>query len=63
MGKEVEHWLNGEKEIYLIVDEAHHSTAKTCRKVIDYAQRIWFNISTHACSSIIWKLHYAGGRM
>lgn len=29
-------WLKGEKELYLIVDEAHHSTAKTYRKVIDY---------------------------
>ena len=31
-------WLNGEKELYLIVDEAHHSTAKTYRKVIDYVK-------------------------
>lgn len=31
-------WLAGEKELYLIVDEAHHSTAKTYRKVIDYVQ-------------------------
>lgn len=31
-------WLKGEKEIYLIVDEAHHSTAKTCRRVIDYVK-------------------------
>ncbi len=28
-------WLAGENELYLIVDEAHHSTAKTYRKVID----------------------------
>lgn len=25
----LDEWLKGEKEIYLIVDEAHHSTAKT----------------------------------
>ena len=31
-------WLAGEKELYLIVDEAHHSTAKTYRKVIDYVK-------------------------
>lgn len=31
-------WLKGEKEIFLIVDEAHHSTAKTYRKVIDYVK-------------------------
>lgn len=31
-------WLAGEKELYLIVDEAHHSTAKTYRRVIDYVQ-------------------------
>ena len=32
-------WLEGEKELYLIVDEAHHSTAKTYRKVIDYVKK------------------------
>lgn len=32
-------WLKGEKELYLIVDEAHHSTAKTYRKVIDYVKK------------------------
>lgn len=31
-------WLTGEDEIYLIVDEAHHSTAKTYRKVIEYVK-------------------------
>lgn len=31
-------WLNGEQEIFLVVDEAHHSTAKTYRKVIDYVK-------------------------
>lgn len=32
-------WMKGEKEIYLIVDEAHHSTAKTYRRVIDYVRK------------------------
>lgn len=32
-------WLKGENELYLVVDEAHHSTAKTYRRVIDYVKR------------------------
>ena len=31
-------WLDGEREVYLVIDEAHHSTAKTYRKVIDYVK-------------------------
>ena len=31
-------WLEGEKELYLVVDEAHHSTAITYRKVINYVK-------------------------
>lgn len=31
-------WLENEKQIFLIVDEAHHSTAKTYRKVINYVK-------------------------
>lgn len=31
----LEKWIKGEKELYFIVDEAHHSTAKTYRKIID----------------------------
>ena len=34
----LESWLEGEDELYLIVDEAHHSTAKTYRKVISYVK-------------------------
>ena len=34
----LDQWLKGEKELYLIVDEAHHSTAKTYRKVIDHVK-------------------------
>lgn len=31
-------WLAVEQELYLIVDEPHHSAAKTYRKVIDYVR-------------------------
>ena len=31
-------WLDGEEEIYLVVDEAHHSTAKTYRRIIDHVK-------------------------
>ena len=34
----LDRWLNGETELYLIVDEAHHSTAKTYRKIIDHVK-------------------------
>ena len=34
----LDNWLTGEKEIFLVVDEAHHSTAKTYRRVIDYVR-------------------------
>lgn len=34
----LDNWLYGEDEVYLIVDEAHHSTAKTYRKVIDHVK-------------------------
>lgn len=34
----LDEWLTGEQELYLVVDEAHHSTAKTYRKVIDYVR-------------------------
>ena len=34
----LDQWLKGETELYLIVDEAHHSTAKTYRRIIDYVK-------------------------
>ena len=34
----LDRWLDGEKELYLVIDEAHHSTAKTYRRVIDYVK-------------------------
>ena len=39
-------WLKGTDEIYLVVDEAHHSTAKTYRKIIDYVYMIGFDVLT-----------------
>ena len=32
-------WLKDEKVLYLIVDEAHHSTAKTYRKIINHLKK------------------------
>ena len=29
-------WIKNESEIYLIIDEAHHSTARTYQKIINY---------------------------
>ena len=34
--KKLDKWLKDEEEIYFVIDEAHHATAKTYRKVIDY---------------------------
>ena len=34
----LDQWLKDENELYLIVDEAHHSIAKTYRKIIDYVK-------------------------
>ena len=34
----LDNWLNGDDEIYLVIDEAHHSTAKTYRKIIDHVK-------------------------
>lgn len=31
-------WISNSEEIYLIVDEAHHATAKTYRKIIEYVE-------------------------
>ena len=36
--KKLDKWLKNEEEIYFVIDEAHHATAKTYRKVIDYLQ-------------------------
>lgn len=34
--KVLDKWLKDEKEIYFVIDEAHHATAKTYRKIIEY---------------------------
>ena len=34
----LDQWIKDEKDLYLIIDEAHHSTAKTYRKIIDYVR-------------------------
>lgn len=36
--KRLDKWLENEQEIYLVVDEAHHSTAKTYRKIFSYVR-------------------------
>lgn len=36
----LDNWLKDEDELYFIVDEAHHATAKTYRKVINYVKSI-----------------------
>ncbi|MFR1167423.1 MAG: DEAD/DEAH box helicase family protein [Adlercreutzia equolifaciens] len=33
--EKVKSWLAGEEEVFLVVDEAHHATAKTYRTLID----------------------------
>lgn len=37
-------WLKNEKEIYLVIDEAHHSTAKSYRKIVDYVKKNAANV-------------------
>lgn len=36
----LEQWLKGEDVLYLVIDEAHHATAKTYRRIIDYVKGI-----------------------
>lgn len=36
--KDLDRWLHGENDIFLVIDEAHHATAKTYRKIIDYVR-------------------------
>ena len=31
-------WLKAEEDVYLVIDEAHHATAKSYRKVIEYVK-------------------------
>ena len=34
--KKLDNWLKNETELYFVIDEAHHATAKTYRNVIDH---------------------------
>lgn len=34
--KSLNNWLKGEKEVYLIIDEAHHAVAKSYKQIINY---------------------------
>lgn len=36
--KKLDSWLKGEKELYLVIDEAHHATARSYRRIIEHAQ-------------------------
>lgn len=36
--KKLDSWLKGEDEVYLVIDEAHHATAKTYRRVVEYVE-------------------------
>ncbi len=40
----LDRWLKDENEVYLIIDEAHHATAKTYRKIIDHVKEIVKNV-------------------
>ena len=37
-------WLKNEDEIYLVIDEAHHSTAKSYRRIIEFVRKNSKNI-------------------
>jgi len=39
-------WLENESEIYLVIDEAHHATAKSYRKLISYIESKILNVKT-----------------
>ena len=38
--KKLDTWLKDESELYFVIDEAHHATAKTYRKIIDHLSSI-----------------------
>ena len=35
----LDEWLNGENELYFVIDEAHHATARSYRRIIEYVQK------------------------
>lgn len=32
----LDNWINDESELYLVIDEAHHATARSYRRILDY---------------------------
>lgn len=36
--KKLDCWLEGEKELYLVIDEAHHATARSYRRIIEHVR-------------------------
>jgi ATP-dependent helicase IRC3 len=40
----LDNWLENESEIYLVIDEAHHATAKSYRKLISYIESKVLNV-------------------
>ena len=39
-------WLKGEETLFVVVDEAHHATAKTYRRILDYISKRVPNVKT-----------------
>lgn len=39
-------WLKGEDTIFVVIDEAHHATAKTYRRILDYIAKRVPNVKT-----------------
>ena len=35
----LEKWLDGENELYFVIDEAHHATARSYRRIIEHIQK------------------------
>ena len=40
----LDNWLTNENELYFVIDEAHHSIAKTYRKIIDHVKELVPNL-------------------
>ena len=40
----LDEWLKGEDELYFVIDEAHHSIAKTYRKIINHVKELIPNL-------------------
>ncbi|TYC88534.1 DEAD/DEAH box helicase [Acetobacterium wieringae] len=42
--KKIKSWIENEDELYLIIDEAHHATAKSYRKIIEFIRENISNV-------------------